>query len=68
MSTGLRFFKICHSAELNQNVEATMPMNLDDDRSLPAMATKQGLFGHRTDILNSPEGKCNRGIMDKKYL
>ena len=45
-----------------------MPMNLDDDRSLPAMATKQGLFGHRTDILNSPEGKCNRGIMDKKYL
>ena len=29
---GLRFFKICHSAELNKNLEAMMPVNLYDDR------------------------------------
>ena len=28
---GLRFFKICHSAELNKMVEATIPVNPYDD-------------------------------------
>ena len=27
MSTGLQFFQICHCAELNKIVEATMPVN-----------------------------------------
>ena len=29
---GLRFFQICHCAELNKIVEATMPVNPYDDR------------------------------------
>ena len=32
LSTGVRFLKICHSAELNKIVEATMPVNPYDDR------------------------------------
>ena len=31
VSTGLRFFKFCHSAVLNKIVEATMPVNPYDD-------------------------------------
>ena len=31
VSTGLRFFKICHSAELNKIVEAMMPVNPYND-------------------------------------
>ena len=31
-ATGLRFFQICHCAELNKIVEATMPVNPYDDR------------------------------------
>ena len=56
VSTGLRFFKICQSAELNKIVEATMPMNLYDDSrvSLPWRHRKGDL-----DIVNSTEGKCN---------
>ena len=34
MSTGLRFFKICHCAELNKIVEATMPVNPYDDHKV----------------------------------
>ena len=30
-ATGLRFFQICHCAELNKIVEATMPVNPYDD-------------------------------------
>ena len=33
-ATGLRFFQICHCAELNKIVEATMPVNLYDDRKV----------------------------------
>ena len=31
---GLTFFQICHCAELYENVEATMPVNLYDDRKV----------------------------------
>ena len=31
---GLRFFRICHCAELNKIVEATMPVNPYDDRKV----------------------------------
>ena len=31
---GLRFFQICHCAELNKIVEATMPVNPYDDRKV----------------------------------
>ena len=31
VSTGLRFFKICHSAELKKIVEATAPVNPYDN-------------------------------------
>ena len=31
---GLRFFQICHCAELNKIVEATMPVNQYDDRKV----------------------------------
>ena len=31
---GLRFFQICHCAELNKIVEATMPVNSYDDRKV----------------------------------
>ena len=34
VSTGLRFFQICHCAELNKIVEATMPVNPYDDRKV----------------------------------
>ena len=33
-ATGLRFFQICHCAELNNIVEATMPVNPYDDRKV----------------------------------
>ena len=33
-ATGLRFLQICHCAELNKIVEATMPVNLYDDRKV----------------------------------
>ena len=33
-ATGLRFFQTCHCAELNKIVEATMPVNLYDDRKV----------------------------------
>ena len=32
--TGLQFFQICHCAELNKIVEATMPINPYDDRKV----------------------------------
>ena len=34
MSTGLLFFQICHCGELNTIVEATMPVNLYNDRKV----------------------------------
>ena len=33
-ATGLRFFQVCHCAELNKIVEATMPVNPYDDRKV----------------------------------
>ena len=33
-ATGLQFFQICHCAELNKIVEATMPVNPYDDRKV----------------------------------
>ena len=33
-ATGLRFFQICHCAELNKIVEATMPQNRYDGRKV----------------------------------
>ena len=33
-ATGLRFFQICHCAEFNKIVEATMPVNPYDDRKV----------------------------------
>ena len=33
-ATGLRFFQICHCAELNKIVEATIPVNPYDDRKV----------------------------------
>ena len=33
-ATGLRFFQICHLAELNKIVEATMSVNPYDDRKV----------------------------------
>ena len=33
-ATGLRFFQICHCAELNKIVEATMPLNPYDDHKV----------------------------------
>ena len=45
VATGLRFFKICHSAEFNKIVEARMPVNLYEGRrvSLPCMHGKGDL-------------------------
>ena len=34
LATGLRFFQVCHCAELNKIVEATMPVNPYDDRKV----------------------------------
>ena len=33
-ATGLRFFQICHCAELNKIIEAMMPVNPYDDRKV----------------------------------
>ena len=33
-TTGLRFFRICHCAELNKIVEATMPVNQYDEHKV----------------------------------
>ena len=33
-ATGLRFSQVCHYAELNKIVEATMPVNPYDDRKV----------------------------------
>ena len=33
-ATGLRFFRLCHCAELNKIVEVTMPVNPYDDRKV----------------------------------
>ena len=61
-ATGLQFFKICHSAELNKIEEATMPVNLYDDCrvSLQRLHKRDGW-----DIVNSSEGNLNRGIKSK---
>ena len=34
VSTGLRFFQICHCVELNKIVEATIPVNPYDERKV----------------------------------
>ena len=62
VSTGLRFFKICHGEELNKIIEATMPVNPYDDRRISLQWLKKRVIGHGTVKVNSSEGKCNRGI------
>ena len=50
-ATGLRFFQTCHCAELNKIVEATMPVNLYDDRKVslqrPHGNGDLDILGHR---------------------
>ena len=41
-ATGLRFFQICHCAELNKIVEATMPVHRYDD----CKVSQRGLHGN----------------------
>ena len=52
---GLRaydFFQICHCAELNKIVEATMPVNPYDDRKVS---------------LRRPQGNCDLDIVGASY-
>ena len=51
-ATGLRFFQICHCAELNKIVEATMPVNPYDDRKV---------------ALRKPHGNGDLGIVRASY-
>ena len=51
-ATGLRFFQICHCAELNKIVEATMPVNPYDDRKVS---------------LRRPHGNGNLDIVRASY-
>ena len=51
-ATGLRFFQICHCAELNKIVEATMPVNPYDDRKVS---------------LRRPHGKGDLDIVRASY-
>ena len=59
-ATGLRFFKICHSAEVNKIVDARTPVNPYTDRKVSLQWLHKN--GHHTGIVNSSEGKCNIGI------
>ena len=59
VSSGFRFFKIGHSVKLNKIGEATMPVNPYDDRR-GYLRWPHGKCDF--DIVNSSEGKCNRGI------
>ena len=34
----------------------------------PCGAARNAWFGHRTDIVKSPEGKCNRGIKQSNNI
>ena len=58
-ATGLRFFQICHCAQLNKIVEAKMPVNTYDDRKVSLRRPKGN---GDLDIVFSSYGKCNRGI------
>ena len=51
-TTGLGFFQICHCAELNKIVEATMPVNPYDDRKVS---------------LRRPHGNCDLDIVGASY-
>ena len=51
-TAGLRFFQICHCAELNKIVEATMPANPYDDDKVS---------------LRRPHGNCNLNIIRASY-
>ena len=51
-AAGLRFFQICHCAELNRIVEATMPVNPYDDRKVS---------------LRRPHGNGDLGIIRSSY-
>ena len=62
LSTGLRFFKICHSAELNKTIEAMLPVNPYDDLTV-SLWWPHGKGD--LDIVNSSEGTCSRGINDE---
>ena len=51
-ATGLPFFQICHCAELNKIVEATMPVNPYDDRKV---------------TLRRPHGNSDLDIVQTSY-
>ena len=52
-ATGLRFFQICHCAELNKIVEVKMPVNSYDGRKV---------------FLRRPHGKGDLDIVRASYM
>ena len=62
-ATILQFFKT-YSAELNKIIEATMPMDLYDDRKV-SVRWPHGKGD--LDIVWASEGKCNRGINNFRF-
>ena len=68
-ATGLRFFQICHCAEFNKIVEATMPENPYDDRKV----TLRRPHGNGDlDIVRTSYTRCKANVTEalatKVYL
>ena len=74
---GLQFFQICHYAELNKIIEATMPVNPHDDRtfSLPRHRDQaRGRLGRysrprgRNFARNGTQGEVAVSLKKKKFF
>ena len=62
---GLRFFQICHCAELNKIVGATMPVNPYDDRKV-SLRRPQG--NGDLDIVPASYTRCKANVTEAYRL
>ena len=65
-------FKIHHSVELNKIIEATVPVNPYNNRTvadcLRTEASWKGRYEHLTVTVSSLQAKCKLGITNKKNI
>ena len=60
-ATGLRFFQVCHCAELNKIVDATMPVNLYDDRKVSLLRPHGN---SDLDIVRASYSRCKANVTE----
>ena len=72
LATGLLFFKLCNSVELNKIVEATASVSSYDNNmaasSLRSETAWKGRYGHRPGAVNSSQAKCKLDICAERAL